>query len=100
VRRISGAEGAVPVQRLDVGTSGLVTFARRPELVAKWDRALSAATTRKIYVAAVRGVTPSKGAITRELREDGNSPSRRATASCASCPSTGGRTRSGGTSPR
>jgi 23S rRNA (uracil1939-C5)-methyltransferase len=71
VRRIAGAEGAVPVQRLDVGTSGLVTFARRPELVAKWDRALSAAATRKIYVAAVRGVTPSKGAITRDLREDG-----------------------------
>lgn len=71
VRRIAGAEGAVPVQRLDVGTSGLVTFARRPDLVAKWERVLSAPTTRKIYVAAVRGVTPSKGAITRELREDG-----------------------------
>jgi 23S rRNA (uracil1939-C5)-methyltransferase len=71
VRRIAGAEGAVPVQRLDVGTSGLVTFARRPDLVAKWDRALSASATRKIYVAAVRGVTPSKGAITRDLREDG-----------------------------
>ena len=30
-----------------------------------------AATTRKIYVAAARGITPSKGAITRDLREDG-----------------------------
>ena len=40
-------------------------------LVAKWDRALSSPTTRKIYVAAVRGVTPSKGAVTRDLREDG-----------------------------
>jgi 23S rRNA (uracil1939-C5)-methyltransferase len=71
VRRIPGAEGAVPAQRLDVGTSGLVAFARRPELVAKWERALSAASTRAIYVVAVRGVTPSKGAITRDLREDG-----------------------------
>jgi 23S rRNA (uracil1939-C5)-methyltransferase len=71
VRRIPGAEGAVPAQRLDVGTSGLVAFARRPELAAKWERALSSASTRAIYVVAVRGVTPSKGAITRDLREDG-----------------------------
>jgi len=71
VRRIPGAESAVPVQRLDVGTSGLVTFARRAELVPRWDRALASSTTRIIYVAAVRGVTPSKGAITRDLREDG-----------------------------
>jgi 23S rRNA (uracil1939-C5)-methyltransferase len=30
-------------------------------------------TTRAIYVAGVRGVTPSKGAISRELREEGRS---------------------------
>jgi len=71
VRRIPGAEEAVPLHRLDVGTSGLVMFARRAEHAAKWQRVLSAATTRKIYVAAVRGMTPSKGAITRDLREDG-----------------------------
>jgi 23S rRNA (uracil1939-C5)-methyltransferase len=70
-RRLPGAEAAVPVQRLDVGTSGLVTFARRPELVTKWERAMSSTTTRAIYVAAVRGVTPTKGAITRDLREVG-----------------------------
>jgi 23S rRNA (uracil1939-C5)-methyltransferase len=71
VRRLAGAEEAVPLHRLDVGTSGLVMFARRADLAAKWDRALSSSTTRKIYVAAVRGVTPSKGAVTRDLREDG-----------------------------
>ncbi|HEX3345263.1 MAG TPA: pseudouridine synthase, partial [Polyangiaceae bacterium] len=71
VRRIPGAENAVPAQRLDVGTSGLVVFARRADLAPKWGRALAAATTRAIYVVAVRGVTPSKGAITRDLREDG-----------------------------
>ncbi len=71
VRRIPGAERAVPVQRLDVGTSGLVTFARAPEYVAKWDHALGSPSTRKIYVAAVRGVIPGKGTITRELKEDG-----------------------------
>ena len=71
VRRIPGAETAVPVQRLDVGTSGLVMFARRAELGARWERALSSRSTRAIYVVSVRGVTPSKGAITRDLREDG-----------------------------
>jgi len=72
VRRIPRAEEAVPIHRLDVSTSGLVAFARKPDGVAKWDRALSAATTRRIYVVAVRGVTPSKGAITRDLRDNGN----------------------------
>jgi 23S rRNA (uracil1939-C5)-methyltransferase len=71
VRRLPGAERAVPVQRLDVGTSGLVTFARSPDHVAKWDRVLGAPSTRKIYVAAVRGVIPTKGTITRDLKEDG-----------------------------
>jgi 23S rRNA (uracil1939-C5)-methyltransferase len=70
-RLLTGAEEAVPVQRLDVGTSGLVAFARHPDLVPKWERALSSASTRAIYVAGVRGVTPPKGAITRDLREDG-----------------------------
>jgi 23S rRNA (uracil1939-C5)-methyltransferase len=71
VRKLTGAETAVPVHRLDVGTSGLVVFVRRPELLSEWQEVLGAATTRKIYVAATRGVTPSKGAITRELREEG-----------------------------
>jgi 23S rRNA (uracil1939-C5)-methyltransferase len=68
-RRLPGAASAVPVHRLDVGTSGLVFLARTSEHVARWERVFAAA--RKIYVAAVRGVTPAKGAITRDLREDG-----------------------------
>jgi 23S rRNA (uracil1939-C5)-methyltransferase len=71
VRRIPGAEQAVPVHRIDIGTTGLVLFARKQESVARWQEVLGAASTRKIYVAAARGVTPSKGAITRDLREDG-----------------------------
>ena len=70
-RRIPGAEEAVPVHRIDVGTSGLVVLAKRPELVARWREAMASPTARKIYVAATRGVTPTKGAITRELREEG-----------------------------
>jgi 23S rRNA (uracil1939-C5)-methyltransferase len=71
VRKISGAEAAVPVHRLDVGTSGLVLFARNQDKVAAWNNALNHASARKIYVAGVRGITPTKGAITRDLREDG-----------------------------
>jgi 23S rRNA (uracil1939-C5)-methyltransferase len=63
VRRIPGAEEAVPVQRLGVGTSGLAVFARRADHVAKWQRALAAPTTRATHVAAARAVTPSKGRI-------------------------------------
>jgi 23S rRNA (uracil1939-C5)-methyltransferase len=70
-RRIPGAAEAVPVHRIDVGTSGLVVLARKQELVAKWQEILVGPNARKIYVAATRGVTPSKGAITRELREEG-----------------------------
>ena len=77
VRTLAGAEQAVPVHRLDVGTSGVVIFARRPEHVAKWQRALAAGTTRKSYAAAVRGIAPSKGAVARDLRDDGKLVSAR-----------------------
>ncbi len=70
-RRLPGAERAVPVTSLESGTSGLVVFVRTPELRARWQEILAHPGTRRVFVAATRGVTPSKGAITRELREDG-----------------------------
>jgi 23S rRNA (uracil1939-C5)-methyltransferase len=70
-RRLPGAQNAVAVHRLDVGTSGLVVLTRRPEHLAKWKRTIFAPTTRTIYAAGVRGVTPSKGTVTRDLREEG-----------------------------
>jgi 23S rRNA (uracil1939-C5)-methyltransferase len=76
-RRLPNASEAVPVHRLDVGTSGLVMMVRTPELVERWQAILDAETSRKIYVVGTRGVTPSKGAITRELREDGKMYSAR-----------------------
>lgn len=71
VRNIKGAERAVPIQRLDVGTSGVVVFARTSEVAARWAPAVEASEARAIYLACVRGVTPAKGTITRDLREDG-----------------------------
>jgi 23S rRNA (uracil1939-C5)-methyltransferase len=70
-RRIPGAEDAVPVHRLDIGTSGLVLLARHRSHVAKWQAVLSSADAHKIYLAAVRGIVPTKGAIARALREEG-----------------------------
>ena len=71
VRRIPRAEEAVPVHRADVGTSGLVVFARRPEHLSRWQRALAAPAARAIYIATVRGVTPTKGRIGRSEPVDG-----------------------------
>ena len=70
-RKLPDASEAVPVHRIDVGTSGLVMLARKADYTARWQAVLAAETSRKIYIAGARGVTPSKGAITRELREDG-----------------------------
>jgi len=66
----TGAD-AVPLHRLDVGTSGVVMFAKHANFVSSWQAALAAPDARKIYLAAARGITPSKGSITRDLREDG-----------------------------
>ena len=71
VRSLPGAEAAVPVQRLDVGASGLVLFARNAELLAKWERVLAADSTRTICIVGARGVTPSKGVVARPLRQGG-----------------------------
>ncbi|MBK7399136.1 MAG: RsmD family RNA methyltransferase [Myxococcales bacterium] len=71
VRLLPGCDQAVPVHRLDVGTSGLVIFAKRASYVTAWADALGNAQGRKIYLAAARGRTPSKGAITRDLRDEG-----------------------------
>jgi len=70
-RRLPGATEAVPVYRLDVGTSGLVMLARSGDRLSKWTRVSSLPSTRQIYVAVVRGVTPGKGTVTRDLRENG-----------------------------
>lgn len=69
VRKLPGCADAVPVHRHDVGTSGLVLFVKRAGTAPTWATALTAETARKVYLAAVRGVAPSKGAVSRALRE-------------------------------
>jgi 23S rRNA (uracil1939-C5)-methyltransferase len=69
VRRLHAAADAVPVHRLDIGTSGVCLFARHPEHVAGLAAALSAG--EKEYVALVKGVVREKGSIRRPLVERG-----------------------------
>lgn len=66
----------VTVLRIEAGTSGVTIFARNQEIADRWIKSL-AENGRLVYLAAARGVTPAKGAITRELRgEDGARPAR------------------------
>lgn len=69
VRRLPGAERAVPVHRLDVGTSGVCLFARRPEHAEELGAALAAG--RKEYMALVLGVVRKKGVVNRSLVDQG-----------------------------
>ena len=71
VRMLPGFAEAVPVHRLDVGTSGVCLFARTPAAAHRWSRALAADDAEKTYLALLRGITSSRGSITRPLREDG-----------------------------
>ncbi len=59
-----------PIHRLDAGTSGLCMLAKNERAAAAWSASLTA-SGRLIYLAAAKGVTPAKGAITRDLREGG-----------------------------
>ena len=68
-RQTLGVPELTPVDRLDLDTSGVCWFARRPEHVAALARALELGD--KSYLALVRGVTRAKGKIERPLREAG-----------------------------
>jgi 23S rRNA-/tRNA-specific pseudouridylate synthase len=68
-RRGLGEPGLTPVHRLDVGTSGVCWFARRPEHALPLARALEEG--EKTYVALARGITRDKGRIARPLLDAG-----------------------------
>ncbi len=69
VRRLPGAREAVPLHRLDVGTSGVCVFVKHARRVPPYQAALAAA--EKTYVAWARGVLPRHGVVDRPLREAG-----------------------------
>jgi 23S rRNA-/tRNA-specific pseudouridylate synthase len=69
VRRLPGMADAVPAHRLDVGTSGICCFAKRPNAAAALARALAAG--EKQYLVLARGIVRKKGRIERVLLEGG-----------------------------
>ncbi|WP_282425282.1 pseudouridine synthase [Polyangium sp. 15x6] len=70
--RLPGVSNLKVVNKLDTGTSGLCIFARNEVARQLWTTAL-ATSGRLIYLVAAKGVTPTKGAIARDLREGGRS---------------------------
>lgn len=66
-------EGTAPVHRLDRATSGVLLFARRPEIAALLQRTFETGTLQKTYLALVRGSPPDEGTIDHPIprREDG-----------------------------
>jgi 23S rRNA (uracil1939-C5)-methyltransferase len=68
-RQTLGEPELTPVHRLDIGTSGVCWFARRPEHVARLAQALQQG--EKTYLALARGITHNKGKIDRPLLDAG-----------------------------
>ena len=75
-RRSIDGEEWLTVLKIEAGTSGVTLFARDKDIAARWTQSIQD-NGRLVYLAAARGVTPAKGAITRELRgEQGSRPAR------------------------
>jgi 23S rRNA (uracil1939-C5)-methyltransferase len=70
--RLTGTGKYHPVHQLEPGTSGLCLVARNAEAAQLWSASLNG-NGRLIYLAAAKGITPAKGAVTRDLREGGRS---------------------------
>jgi 23S rRNA (uracil1939-C5)-methyltransferase len=68
--RLPGVSATQGVYRLDPGASGLCLLVKNPQACGQWQQALTQ-NGRLIYLVAAKGVTPAKGAITRDLREGG-----------------------------
>jgi 23S rRNA (uracil1939-C5)-methyltransferase len=68
-RQAFGEPELTPVHRLDIGTSGVCWFARRPEHVSRLAQALERG--EKTYLALARGITHAKGKIDRPLLDGG-----------------------------
>lgn len=67
LRELDGATASVPAHRLDIGTSGVVWFAKEPSAVAELAQAL--ANGDKEYLLLARGIVRKKGRIERALSE-------------------------------
>ncbi len=74
VRLLAGAENARPAFVLEADTSGLVVFPRRAMDAGKWLDALSAPSSRAVFVAAVRGIARRKGTLPSSGAKEARQP--------------------------
>lgn len=68
-RALNGGEHVYPIHRLDRPTSGVLLFARHPDIASALGKALMAGEIQKTYVAMVRGWIAETGRIDHPLRE-------------------------------
>lgn len=68
-RELNGGEHVYPIHRLDRPTSGVLLFARHPEIASMLGKALMGGDIEKTYVAMVRGWPAENGFIDHPLRE-------------------------------
>ena len=67
VRQLLGEKSVYPIHRIDRGTSGVVAFARTPEVAAKLGELQCLGKVRKTYLALVRGASPASGVINHPI---------------------------------
>lgn len=63
-----------PLHRLDKATSGVLAFAKSPEVARHWSQAWHTNAVHKTYLALVRGWPDSEGTINHPLRDPDSAP--------------------------
>jgi 23S rRNA (uracil1939-C5)-methyltransferase len=70
VQGLQDAEAAIPLERIEVGTSGIVILARHKGVLREWQEALAAPTTRVEFIVGARGITSTKGNLSRARAQE------------------------------
>lgn len=63
-----------PLHRLDKATSGVLAFAKSPEMARYWSEAWHTDAVKKHYLALVRGWPTAEGTINHPLRDPDSAP--------------------------
>lgn len=72
-------EWVYPVHRIDRGTSGILVFARTPEIARHMSEQFEAGTVKKVYLALCRGADPELTRVDAPIPRDLGGPPRPAT---------------------
>lgn len=78
-RTLNGGAHVYPIHRLDRPTSGLLIFARNPDIASRLGQDMMAHNLRKTYVAIVRGWPEEQGTVDYALRDMADDPRYRGT---------------------